>query len=46
VEIDRKGVYLDDCQIVDLVEYAKDEKTTATLWALGEELVREKFNLV
>jgi hypothetical protein len=44
--IDRRGAYLDDCQVVELVEYAKDKENAARLWALGEELVGEKFDLV
>jgi hypothetical protein len=45
VRIDRTGAYLDDCQIVDLVDPAKDKSAAARLWALGEELVGEKFDL-
>jgi hypothetical protein len=45
VGIDRTSAYLDDCQIVDLVEHAKDKSAAARLWALGEELVGEKFDL-
>ena len=44
--LDRRGAYLDDCQIVDLVDYAKNKETAARLWALGEELVGEKFEIV
>jgi hypothetical protein len=40
------GVFLDDCQIVDLVDYAKDRENADRLWTLGEKLVEEKFNLV
>jgi len=43
--LDRRGAYLDDCQVVDLVEHAKDKENADRLWALGEELVGEKFNL-
>jgi NAD(P)-dependent dehydrogenase (short-subunit alcohol dehydrogenase family) len=43
--IDNKGAYLEDCQVVDLVAYAKDKSVAAKLWALGEELVGEKFTL-
>jgi hypothetical protein len=48
VGIDRRGVYLDDCQVAEPVDYAKDKEgtTAARLWALGEELVGEKFNIV
>jgi hypothetical protein len=44
--LDRRGAYLDNCQIVDLVDYAKNKETAARLWALGEELVGEEFHLV
>jgi hypothetical protein len=44
--LDRKGGYLDGCQIVDLVDYTKNKETAARLWALGEELIGEKFEIV
>jgi hypothetical protein len=37
---------LDDCQVVELDDYAKDKENAARLWDLGEELVGKKFNLV
>lgn len=43
--LDKRGTYLDDCQVMDLVDYARDKETAGRLWALGEELVGDKFNI-
>lgn len=34
-----------DCQLAPVAEYATDSKIADGLWALSEELVREKFPL-
>ncbi|CCC09561.1 hypothetical protein SMACR_03592 [Sordaria macrospora] len=40
-----KGLYLDNCQISDPCEHAKDEMAAERLWKLSEEIVGEKFSL-
>ena len=39
------ALYLDDCQISDPHEWAKDEVAAERLWKLSEEIVGEKFSL-
>ncbi|KAK1773995.1 hypothetical protein QBC45DRAFT_397512 [Copromyces sp. CBS 386.78] len=39
------GLYLDDCQISDPCEYAKDAVAAERPWKLSEEIVGEKFGL-
>ncbi|KAH7042104.1 hypothetical protein B0J12DRAFT_213947 [Macrophomina phaseolina] len=40
---DIKGVYLDDCQLAKPEPYAVDLEKAEKLWALSEELVKQKF---
>jgi hypothetical protein len=39
------GAFLDDCQIATPADHAMNKKLAARLWQLGEELVRQKFDL-
>ncbi len=41
---DMPGVYLDDCQVVDVAEYAKNPAKAEKLWDLSERLTGESFS--
>jgi NAD(P)-dependent dehydrogenase (short-subunit alcohol dehydrogenase family) len=42
---DGKGVYMEDCQIVETKSWATDPVAAEKLWSVSEELVSEKFLL-
>jgi len=42
---DGKGVYMEDCQIVETKSWATDPGAAEKLWSVSEELVGEKFPL-
>lgn len=42
---DGSGLYLDDCQIANQADWAKDAKAAERLWKLSEELVSQSFDV-
>ncbi|KAK5078594.1 hypothetical protein LTR64_002992 [Lithohypha guttulata] len=39
----KNGSFLDDCEVVEVLDYARDDKLVESLWELSEKLVGEKF---